>query len=178
MFGGLTPQKPPWILVPVCCEAVNLRILFDTDNRIFRWNTYKNIGKLVTRLTGFVCTKTGKHSEKFLKNAKNKNLLKIKRILNTEIQGNRGPIFYIFPARGVGAARTPASPSVTPLLSDAGASHLAATGSRLGHGGSPSSHRLVKKFYFNTTVELKMRSVTWSRFPINRLHVTPHLCGD
>jgi len=57
---------------------------------------------------------TGKHSEKFLKNAKNKNLLKIKRILITEIQANRRPIFYMLPARG--AARTPDLPSVTPLI--------------------------------------------------------------
>jgi len=43
---------------------------------------------------------TGKHSEKFLENAKNKNLLKIKRILNNEIQTNRKPFSYICPSRG------------------------------------------------------------------------------
>jgi len=52
------------------------------------------------RLTGFARTDTRKHSEKFLKNAKNKNLLKIKRILNTEIQANRGPIFHVWLVRG------------------------------------------------------------------------------
>jgi len=35
-----------------------------------------------------------------LKNAKNKNLLKIKRILITEIKTNRGPIVHILLARG------------------------------------------------------------------------------
>ena len=57
---------------------------------------------------------TGKHSEKFLENAKNKNLLKIKRILNNEIQTNRGPFSYICPSRGGGAP--PCPPSVTPLV--------------------------------------------------------------
>jgi len=46
------------------------------------------------RLDSFLLTPeiTGKHSDKFLKNAKNKNLLKITRI-NTEIQTNRGAHF-------------------------------------------------------------------------------------
>ena len=59
---------------------------------------------------------TGKHSEKFLKNAENKYLVKIKRIPHTEIQANREPIFSILPAGvEVGAAR-PLPPPVTPLV--------------------------------------------------------------
>ena len=40
---------------------------------------------MVMRLTGLVCANTRKYSEKLLKNAKNKNLLKTKRILITEM---------------------------------------------------------------------------------------------
>jgi len=36
-----------------------------------------------------------KYSKIFLKNAENKNLVKIKRIPNSEIQASSEPIFYI-----------------------------------------------------------------------------------
>ena len=70
------------------------------------------------RLTGFVSTNTRDHRKTLrliFENAKNKNLLKIKRI-NTEIQANTGGHFLHFACQG-GAMRIPAPPSVTPLLS-------------------------------------------------------------
>jgi len=57
---------------------------------------------------------TGKHSKNFLKNAKNINLIKIKWILNSEIQGNRGDHFLHLACQGSGAH--PCPPSVTPLF--------------------------------------------------------------
>jgi len=68
------------------------------------------------RLTGLVGTNTRnprKHSEKFLKNAKNKNLLKIKRILLRKYKLTGGPVFYFYPARGGVVPLCPLS--VTPL---------------------------------------------------------------
>jgi len=52
---------------------------------------------LCDELDSFVLTPeiNEKYSKVFLKNAKNKNLVKIKRIPNREIQASRGPIFYI-----------------------------------------------------------------------------------
>jgi len=67
----------------------------------------KNIGNLVMRLAGFAHTDTQNHrknSEKFLKNVENKNLLKIKRILITEIQAYRGAHFLHFACQGEGRA--------------------------------------------------------------------------
>jgi len=55
-------------------------------------------------LTGFVCTNTRSHRKtlrQIFKNAKNKNLPKIKRILNTELQGNRGVHFLHLAYQGV-----------------------------------------------------------------------------
>jgi len=52
---------------------------------------------LCDELDSFVLTPeiNEKYSKVILKNAKNKNLVKIKRIPNREIQASRGPIFYI-----------------------------------------------------------------------------------
>jgi len=48
----------------------------------------------------------GKHSKKFLKNAKNENLLKFKRI-NTEIQDKRGAHFLHLACQGGDAHPSP-----------------------------------------------------------------------
>jgi len=76
------------------------------------------------RLTGFAEINEN-HSEKFLRNAKNKNLLKIKRILITEIQANRGAHFLHLACQG--GRRAPLPPvSYAPAASPS--SYLALMG--------------------------------------------------
>ena len=61
------------------------------------------------QLTGLVCTNTQnrrKHSEKFVKNAKNKNLLKIKRILLPKYKLKGGAHFLYLACQG-GGRRAP-----------------------------------------------------------------------
>jgi len=58
---------------------------------------------MVMRLTGFGSTTTRnhrKHTEKSLKNAEHKSLLKTQRLLNTEIQANRGAHFLYLAWQG------------------------------------------------------------------------------
>jgi len=62
------------------------------------------------RLSGFARTETRnhrKHSEKFLKNAKNINLLKMIRILLAEIQAYRGAHCLHFACQGGGRSPLP-----------------------------------------------------------------------
>jgi len=69
-------------------------------------------------LTGFVCTNTRSHRKtlrQIFKNAKNKNLPKIKRILNTELQGNRGVHILHLTYQGVRGGAHPCPSVVTPL---------------------------------------------------------------
>ena len=73
----------------------------DANYCIFLLNARKNawrIGYAINRIRLYQQI-TGKHSEKFLKNATNKNLLKIKRI-NTKIQANRGAHFLHVACQG------------------------------------------------------------------------------
>ena len=117
-LGVAKPTKWPrgWILGPCVASRQTCRHVSDTDNRIFRLSIYKNLGKLVMRLTGLVCTNSRNHRKtlrKIFEKHQKQKPIKIKRILITEMQANRGPIFCIFPVRG-GAPLLP--PSVTPLV--------------------------------------------------------------
>jgi len=80
----------------------------------------KNLAKLVMRsVDSSVLTPeiSGKHTEKFLKSAENKNLLKIKIILNTEIQANRGSHYlHLACQEGGGAHPLPPVNYATPWI--------------------------------------------------------------
>jgi len=66
------------------------------------------------RLTGLVCTNSRNHRKtlrKIFEKHQKQKVIKIKRILITEMQANRGPIFCIFP---VGGGAHPCSPRQLP----------------------------------------------------------------
>jgi len=105
LFGGLSPQKN-------VATGLNFGAPVSLGGKLadiclISHIPVKRIQKI---LAMWLCSKldlsvltseiTGKESEKFLKNAKTKNLWKIKRILNTEIQANRGAHFLHLACQG------------------------------------------------------------------------------
>ena len=102
LFGGLSPQKylrgdRTEFWAPCVARQETCGYFSDADNRIFRNTCNKSRHGYAIYLDSFLLipTITGKHFEKSLRNGKKTTKNQKNPVVNTEMQANRGPCFYI-----------------------------------------------------------------------------------